>query len=452
MIFPLILSSLFFAQAVPPATEIVQPQEVRPLPGQLNNIPVFNSNSPELILSEGILLSTFPPDNKRTPEAHLNFPFKGRFDIFAHHVAKAPTPEDLRTLYLGILVHNPGNKSVTVNILQAASYLSQPDAPFIELPAVVDNPDSSVFAGPGSRVTSDILRGKRQNIFHNKLVIPPRTSRMLLNLPIPVRTLEPPLNGRSTLMRLESNGEVYVASLAKFSRLERNGNEPSPSLPEWESLLIRGQLSTPRDRPPTPPNTDVNQMIYGRVAGVARGSVWNAELVDSFGVSHLTIPQPGEAFSYGISTLPRGLLGTNQNQSAEMLVRYPDTAYQAHGNYAIQYSLGLPLYNPTEQTKTVVIRLQTPLKEDELSQGGLRFLDPVSPQTFFRGTVRFRYLDDGGNRQTRYVHLVQKRGQMGEPLVQLEIEPQQQRRVEFDFLYPPDASPPQVLTIQTLEE
>ncbi|MCG5056759.1 MAG: DUF3370 domain-containing protein [Limnoraphis sp. WC205] len=452
MIFPLILSSLFFAQAAPPATEIVQPQEVRPLPGQLNNIPVFNSNSPELILSEGILLSTFPPDNKRTPEAHLNFPFKGRFDIFAHHVAKAPTPEDLRTLYLGILVHNPGNKSVTVNILQAASYLSQPDAPFIELPAVVDNPDSSVFAGPGSRVTSDILRGKRQNIFHNKLVIPPRTSRMLLNLPIPVRTLEPPLNGRSTLMRLESNGEVYVASLAKFSRLERNGNEPSPSLPEWESLLIRGQLSTPRDRPPTPPNTDVNQMIYGRVAGVARGSVWNAELVDSFGVSHLTIPQPGEAFSYGISTLPRGLLGTNQNQSAEMLVRYPDTAYQAHGNYAIQYSLGLPLYNPTEQTKTVVIRLQTPLKEDELSQGGLRFLDPVSPQTFFRGTVRFRYLDDGGNRQTRYVHLVQKRGQMGEPLVQLEIEPQQQRRVEFDFLYPPDASPPQVLTIQTLEE
>jgi len=452
MIFPLILSSLFFAQAAPPATEIVQPQEVRPLPGQLNNIPVFNSNSPELILSEGILLSTFPPDNKRTPEAHLNFPFKGRFDIFAHHVAKAPTPEDLRTLYLGILVHNPGNKSVTVNILQAASYLSQPDAPFIELPAVVDNPDSSVFAGPGSRVTSDILRGKRQNIFHNKLVIPPRTSRMLLNLPIPVRTLEPPLNGRSTLMRLESNGEVYVASLAKFSRTGRDGNEVSPSLPEWESLLMRGVLSTPRDRPPTPPNTDVNQMIYGRVAGVARGSVWNAELVDGFGVSHLTIPQPGEAFSYGISTLPRGLLGTNQNQSAEMLVRYPDTAYQAHGNYAIQYSLGLPLYNPTEQTKTVVIRLQTPLKEDELSQGGLRFLDPVSPQTFFRGTVRFRYLDDGGNRQTRYVHLVQKRGQMGEPLVQLEIEPQQQRRVEFDFLYPPDASPPQVLTIQTLEE
>jgi hypothetical protein len=452
MILPLLLTSIFFAQAQPPATEIVQPQEVRPLPGELDNIPVFNSNSPELILSEGILLSTFPGNDKKNPEAHLNFAFKGRFDIFAHHVAKPQTPGDLRTLYLGILVYNPGNKPITINILQAASYLSQPDAPFIELPAVVDNPNGRVYAGPGGRVMSDILRGKIQNIFPEKVIIPPQESRMLLNAPIPVITLEPPLNGRSTYMRLESNGEVYVASLAKYSRTERNGNEPSPSLSQWENLLKTGKLSTPRDRIPTPPNTETNQVIYGRVAGVAKGSVWNAKLVDNLGDAYLTIPQPGEAFSYGISTLPKGLLGTNQNQSAEMLVRYPDTAYQAHGNYGVQYSLDLPLYNPTNQTQTVILTLQTPLKEDELSENGLRFLDPVAPQTFFRGTVRFRYIDDRGNRQTRYIHLVQKRGQRGEPLVKLEIEPQQQRRVEFDFLYPPDASPPQVLTVETLED
>ena len=28
-----------------------------------------------------------------------------------------------------------------------------------------------------------------------------------------------------------------------------------------------------------------------------------------------------------------------------MLVRYPDTAYRAHGNYGIRYSFRLPLYN-----------------------------------------------------------------------------------------------------------
>ena len=91
------------AQATPmpapaPPAEIVQSQEVRRLPGQLDNVPVFNSNSPELVQTEGILLSTFPPNGKSTPAAHLNFSFQGRFDIFAHHVAKALTPDDLRTL------------------------------------------------------------------------------------------------------------------------------------------------------------------------------------------------------------------------------------------------------------------------------------------------------------------------------------------------------------------
>ncbi len=52
MILPVFFSLTLFAQAAPPATEIVQPQQVRPLPGQLDQIPVFNSNSPELILNE----------------------------------------------------------------------------------------------------------------------------------------------------------------------------------------------------------------------------------------------------------------------------------------------------------------------------------------------------------------------------------------------------------------
>lgn len=72
LIFPIAQST--------PATlpeEVVQPQEVRPLPGKLDTVPTFNSNSPELVLKEGILLSTFPPDGKKVPTAHLNFPFRG---------------------------------------------------------------------------------------------------------------------------------------------------------------------------------------------------------------------------------------------------------------------------------------------------------------------------------------------------------------------------------------
>lgn len=441
------------AQTPPPAPEIVIPQVVRPLPGALDSVPVFNSNSPEIIGTEGILLSTFPPDGKADPAAHLNFSFDGRFDLFAHHVFKALTPAKT-SVYLGVIVYNPGSRPVTLDTLQAASYLSQPDAPFITLPSMLENPLGRVFAGPGDRVMNDLLRGRRQTLFPPRLVIPPQASQMLLNLPIPVATLDPPVNGRSTLMRLRSSGSLYLASLALMARGEAGketdlGN--APTLSDWESLLQTGSLATPRDRPPTllDNTAPTGQIIYGRVAGVAIGSNWQAQVTDRPDAASLTIPAPGEAFSYGLSTLARGRLGSGQNQSAQMRVRYPDTAYEAHGNYGIQYDLSLPLVNPDAQPRSVTLALQTPIKEDSLSRDGLRFFDPPPSQTFFRGTVRLRYADDQGQLQVRYLHLVQRRGQQGEPLVQLQLAGGERRLVEFSLIYPPDSTPPQVLTIST---
>lgn len=449
--------SLLLAQTPAPAPqepvpqEFLRPQEVRTLPGQLDNVPVFNSNSPELVGTEGILLSTFPPEGMQEPAAHLNFPFTGRFDIFAHHVFRALSPDNLTSLYLGVIAYNPGVDPVQVDILQAASYLSQPDAPFIELPAFVENPMGEVYAGPGSRAMNDILRGERQAEFPPIVTIPPGEYRMLLNLPIPVATLDPPLNGRSTLMRLRSDDTVYLASLALLAKPAEDGSERAPTLEEWQNLLQTAGLAEPRDRPPTllDNTAPINQIIYGRVAGVARGSRWQGQVTDRPDSFDLTIPAPGAAFSYGLSTLIRGRLGTEQVQTAPLLVRYPDTAYQAHGNYGIEYDLALPLYNPTDQTQTVSIALQTPIKEDILAEEGLQFFDPLPPQTFFRGTVRVRYTNDRGLPQTRYVHLVQRRGQLGEPLVTLNLPGGDRRLVEFSFLYPPDSTPPQVLTIET---
>lgn len=451
------LSFLFFTQAFPPAPlpttpqEIVQSHTVRPLPGKLDRVPVFNSNSPELVLNEGILLSTFPKQNKSHPNAHLNYSFEGRFDIFAHHVAKAPTPEDLRTLYLGILLHNPSQKTVTITTMQGASYLSQPDAPFIRLPSVLENRIGEVYAGPGSRVMSEILRGKRQEQFPAQVAIPPGESYLMLNAPIPVKDLEPPLNGRSTYLRLHSDGKVYGASLAMFAPTDEAGRERKPTLAEWEEILDSGSLVTPRDRPPAPPNNKTGGLIYGRVAGVSQGSQWQATLTDSSDSQVLTIPESGKAFSYGISTLVGGTYGTKQIQSAPMLVRYPDTAYAAHGNYGVQYSLNLPLINPTQETRNVTLSLQTPIKQDRLV-GGIRFLEPHAPQVFFRGTLGLSYENEQGEKQDRYFHLVQHRGERGQPLVTLQLLPGQQRSIQVDLLYPPDATPPQVLTVSTEEK
>lgn len=450
------LSSALIAQAAPitPAAPpkpavVVQPQVIRPLPGKLDSVLVFNSNSPEVVQTEGILLSTFAKSGKSSPDAHLNQPLRGRFDIFAHHISnKVKTPEDLKTLFLGILVHNPTARPVTLNVLRAASYLSQPDAPFISLPPRTENPQGTVFAGPGDRAVGDVLRGLRQSTWPTQVVLAPGATQVLFNAPIPVEGLTPPINGRSVLAHLRSTGEVRVASLALFAKTDASGKERAPTLEEWQTLLNTGTLAGPRDRTPTPPGQAAGQLIYGRVAGVAQGSRWESKVTDSAKSSRLTIPPVGQGFSYPLSTVDRGTFGTGQIQSAPLLARYPDTAYAAHGNYGIEYSLELPLYNPTAACQVVSLRLQTPLKSDK-KISSLRFNNPPANRVFFRGTVRLRYQDDEGAAQNRYVHLVQLQGQQSDPLLQLNLKARSTRRVQVDFIYPPDATPPQVLSVQT---
>ncbi|MEN9206729.1 MAG: DUF3370 domain-containing protein [Gloeomargarita sp. GMQP_bins_120] len=486
---------------VPPAVVrriVFSPQPVRPLPGQLDDVLMFNSNSPEVVQQEGILLSTFPPEGKRVPQAHLNLPLQGEFTLFAHHIFRTNNPETTPTLFLGLLLHNPSKQYVQVEISQAASFLSTPEAPFVDLPSYVDNGRGYIYSGPGSRTMNVVLRGMRQRNWPARVVLGPGEYRLLANLPIPAPRLpraivsrmtvpaeltltqgmvaalqNPPLvqpdgeplpeppsypssNGRSTFARLQSDGPVYVASLAMFARRTWDGREQAPTTADWVQLLTHGGLAGPRDIPPTPLHlTNAPRFFYGRVAGVAKGSRWSGRLTDAAaGLSSpqpdaLTIPPPGQAFSYGLSTLHRGTFGTGQIQSAPLLVRYPDTAYLAHGNYGVHYELQLPLYNPSNFPQTVTISLQNPLKDD-LPRGGLQFLDPPEPRIFFRGTIRLRFPADDGTPQVRYVHVVKQRGQQGEPLVTLNLAPKEQRLVEVDYLYPPDATPPQVLTVQTL--
>lgn len=505
--------------AAPQRSEVVRPQQVLPLPGELDEVPVFNSNSPELIQKEGVLLSTFPPEGMRVRSAHLNYPLEGRFDVFAHHVAKGLTADDVRTLYLGIVVYNPAEQPVELNILQGVTYLSQ-EAPFNDLPAYVANPRGTVYAGPGSRVTTDILRGERQSQWPNQVTIPAKSAQLLVNVPIPLRrltvatngTLPPgsvipglptaiarsdastatnadalvrlastqnatlqrsaavnpsvqpgipnrplpndnrplPINGRTILMRLSSNRPVYLASLAMYAPQTASGDERVPSLSEWIQLLRTSDVAGPRDRLPTPPDARaVSRFYYGRVSGVARGSQWSAKVTNQPDEDYLSIPEPGEAVSYVISSVDRNTFGTGQIQSAPMLVRYPDTAYRAHGNYGVLYNLTLPLHNNTDSTQRVAIMLQTPLQDERLEAEALRFRNPPYDQIFFRGTVRLRFTDDLGIRQTRYLHLVQRRGQQGEPLIRLTLPKGERRQVEVQLIYPPDATPPQVLTVET---
>ncbi|MFM7472007.1 MAG: DUF3370 domain-containing protein, partial [Nodosilinea sp.] len=475
--------------------EVIRQQQVRPLSGTLDEVPVFNSNSPEIVQQEGILLSTFPPEGMASPEAHLNYAFQGRFDLFAHHIARGLNPDDRRTLFLAVVVYNPGPNPVELQINQAVSYLSQ-EAPFINLPEARLSINGNIFAGPGSRTASDLLRGVTQAHWPTSITIPPGNVSLLMNMPIPLRQLKIPLdgtypqgeiipkppqqpvflaaadgqlqqetldgtapvsppsaprpipsNGRTTMMYLTSSGPIYLASLARYANTTASGNEQVPSLQDWLQLLKDGRLAGPRDMPPSDPATyQFGRFYYGRVAGVARGSSWKTTLTDSSASSTLTIPDPGNSFSYVISSVDRNTFGTGQIQSAPMIVRYPDTALRAHGNYGVRYSLRLPLYNSHDVAQTISIKFQTPLGDEGLTNG-LRFRRPPENRIFFRGTVRLRFKNQMGIEQTHYLHLVQRRGQESNPLVTLTIPPQATKDVDIDLVYPPDATPPQVITV-----
>ncbi|MEO6860423.1 MAG: DUF3370 domain-containing protein [Microcoleus sp.] len=433
--------------AKPAAEEIVETTEVRSLPGQLDNIPLFNSDSPEWVKKEGILLSTFPPDGKKVPAAHLNFSFQGQFNLFSHHFSR--TPLNFRTLYIGALLYNPRSEPVTVEVLQAASYLMEPDAPFKQKPEQSESQGGEVYSGPGIRAVDSVLRGMRQPDFPEKLVIPAGDRAMLMNRPIPVRGLEKPIKGRSTFVRLKISSKVYPATLAMYAKQNADGSDRPPTLQEWQELLDNGGLAGPRDKTPTTPGATSGSLIYGRVAGVQQGSGWAAGLVDR-DTTDLKIPETGKAISYAIATLRGGKLGTQQVQAAKLLARYPDTAYEAHGNYGVYYDLIVPLHNTAEKPQTVAVSLETPLKEDRLSKNGLPFRQPPLDFPYFRGAVRLRYQDDGGYDVTRYVHLWQRVGQVVEPMVKLRLAATETRSVKVDFIYPPDSTP-QVLTVRTWE-
>ena len=443
---PLIAAAPAQTPAAPPAPAptVLRPQTVLPLPGGLDAVPLINDNNPELISGPGILLSTFSGKGRGVPEAHLDLPLNGRFDLFSHHVY-AGRPDTLdSTLWLAVLAQPRGSTPVTLRLLAGSTALSQsldpsqPGAPFLPLPALLPQGSEPVYAGPGSRVATELLQRRyRSALIPESWTLQPGSPSTLLVLPLPVRGLDPLLNGRNLQLRLQSDGAVDVATLAAFG----TGNQ-APELTAWQQLL-NGPLS-PREHQPTPRGAS-GAVVYSRVSGVQVGSVWRGRLTD-----------PGKAWlstsraplSWPIASLERGSLGTGQVQTAELSRFYPGTAWAAHGNYGVEYDLALPLRNDTAASQQLQLAFESPLKGDQ-PLGGLRFNSTPARSVMFRGTVEVSGLDgEGGKPAGRQAfHLVLRAGQQGPALGTVSLAPGQSRELRLRLIYPADATPPQVLSL-----
>jgi len=435
------------AAATAPPTTVLRPQTVAPLPGSLDAVLMVNDNNPELITAPGVLLSTFPGAGRAHAEAHLDVPLSGRFDLFSHHVY-AGRPESLdSTLWLAVLAQPRANQPLQLRLLAGSTALSQatddlqPAAPFLPLPALLPQ-DGSVFAGPGSRVATELLSRQRSALLPRQWTLQPGAPSTLVVLPLPVRGLDPLLNGRNLQLRLQSDGPVSLATLAAFGQ----GDQP-PTASQWAALLD-GPLS-PREHSPTPRGSK-GGIVYSRVSGVQIGSSWRATLTDP-GQRWLSTSRA--PISWPISSLERGSLGTGQVQTAELQGFYPGTAWAAHGNYGVEYDLTIPLRNSGRTPVQLQLQLDSPLKHDQ-PLGGLRFNASPGRAVMFRGTVEVSGLDGeagqaGGSAPAgrRQFHLVQRSGQQGPALGTVSLAPGASRQLRVRLIYPADATPPQVLSL-----
>jgi hypothetical protein len=436
-------------QPAPRAQTVLRTQTVAPLPGGLDKVPMVNDNNPELIVSPGILFSGFDPGRgwNGTPlpqaGAHLNTPLNGPFELFSHHVyaGKAETLDS--TLWLAVVAAPRGNRPVRLRLRAGSTALSQsvdgkePSAPFLPLPALLNQGATAIWSGPGSRVATELLRRERSPQLPQEWILPPGELSTLLVLPIPVRGLDPLLNGRNLQLRLDSDAPVDLATLAAFG-----DNEQPPAAAVWAQLL-QGGLSTKEHTPS--PKGNPGPMIYSRVSGVEQGSAWRGRLTDP-GQSSLAMSRA--PISWPIASLERGTFGTGQVQAPALSAFYPGTAWAAHGSYGVEYDLTLPLRNDTSAPLSLQLALESPLKSDQ-AQGGLRFNATPGKAVLFRGTVEVSGLDGAAGKPAgrQGFHLVLRAGQMGPALGTVSLAPGQQRQLQVRLIYPADATPPQVLSL-----
>jgi hypothetical protein len=436
------------ATAPTPAPPVLRRQTVAPLPGSLDRVLLVNDNNPELISGPGILLSTFPSAGRGVPEAHLDVALDGRFDLFSHHVF-AGKPETLNsTLWLAVVAQPRGDRPVTLRLLGGSTALSQSldpamaGAPFLPLPPLLAESTTPAWAGPGSRVATELLMRRNSPEIPASWTLPVGTPSTLVVLPLPVRGLDPLLNGRNLQLRLESDGPVSLATLAAF------GGSTTPPAPESWGRLLDGPLS-PKEHQPTPRGAS-GRIIYSRVSGVQEGSVWRATITDP---GQRWLSAGAAPISWPIASLERGTLGTGQVQTAELKAFYPGTAWAAHGNYGVEYDLTIPLRNTGTAPVQLQLALESPIKGDQ-AQGGLRFNVTPSRAVMFRGPVEVSGLDGPGGQPTarRRFHLVQRAGDQSPALGTISLAPGAMRSVRVRLIYPADASPPQVLSLLPVKQ
>ncbi|MBC7475205.1 MAG: DUF3370 family protein, partial [Candidatus Sericytochromatia bacterium] len=287
-----------------------------------------------------------------------------------------------------------------------------------------------------------------KNYYNKSFVeIKPNQSFMLMNEKIFIAPLAT-INGKTTMFKLNSDGPLYVAELAMFKRSSIfSTDDTNPDIDEWISLLNNSNVSEKRDHIPTPLNINYQGIFYySRVSGVVKGNKWDAKIINEN--DYFKIPNKSKGVAYALNNVYNHTFGTNQAQSGNVIKRYSDTAYQSHANYGVTYDIEIPLYNLNQEATSVAISFDSPIRTvDDIRQDKVSYYENPPEKITFRGDFKVEYQNSLGNIVKKYIHVVQRSGQSGLPLVSIFMQPGDKRNVKISYVYPADCTPPHILTI-----
>jgi hypothetical protein len=406
---------------------------IHPLPGGLNQTQVLNSNSPEMVKEDGVLISTFSGK-----DTDLDHRFVGPFELFLHHIAETAFLDGRDTLWIGLL-GRADESLVRLKMLGGVSHLTGPDAPFKELAPLVDDPEGQVYSGPGSRVAVDQLMGRAGQLTDYWQIEAGKT-RLLQSWPIPAKNfLIPGRNARSGIFRFEADSPVRLAAVALYGR---SGDRFE--LADYEKFVKDGKRAGPPDKAATIYNPRTLSFVYGRVAGVQSGARWVGTLFDK---ASDTLKSPGDWLGFPIAALYGNTLGTRQIQAPDLLKRYPTSAVQAQGSYGVLYELTIPLDNPGDTACQYALGFSSPLKMTGDKPGAPMYGNADGKPVMFRGPLRLDWLDTDGKPRQLMRHITLRQGEAGRAFAELGVPPRQRINARLSLIYPADCTPTQLLTI-----
>ena len=391
-------------------------QRARPLNGTFNNVPVLHSNQPEIVTGPGILVNTAPGSaiaaESNQPLRNAAYTFNGEFGVHMHHKyypkdqSKLGGRRSRGLMTLALIATNPGSKPITLEF-DRGSVKNSFEAPYHpnRLMGVKPLGKRPWNTGPGDATAVQLLRGELDRKLPERLEIPAGGQRVVVRTVLPARGIA---NG---LLRGRSNGPFTMAVVA---------SEQSAQDSDLFAVLRSGRLA--------PGRIYLNRIreiqlgrVFSRVAGVALGDAYKAEINHDLSQGSLHVP---------LTSTKRHHFGTRDIQVNPLTTRMVDSALNNVGTYGVRYDVTLNLSGVGPH--------QLVLSHPVVS-GKKTF-------TAFRGSLQIVQ-----DQTLQEVHVGMRSGE-SLALSELNLAPGTTKAVKVSLVYPADATPGHLLSVVPVQQ